>query len=104
MNEGAFNIRGPGLIDGVQKGLEISCTIADQIRCFYIYWSLIKAYNNDCLLRLIAAIYRMAELQSYLQNIIVKFMLHVPLDSIIESVIAVGGVLLWVSSVCWDTQ
>ena len=32
------------------------------------------------------------------------FMLHVPLDSIIESVIAVGGVLLWVSSVCWDTQ
>ena len=25
--------------------------------------------NNDCLLRLIAAIYRMAELQSYLQNI-----------------------------------
>ena len=24
------------------------------------------------------------------------FMLHVPLDSIIESVIAVGGVLLWV--------
>ena len=29
-------------------------------------------YNNDnidCLLRLIAAIYRMAELQSYLQNI-----------------------------------
>ena len=33
-----------------------------------------------------------------------SFMLHVPLDSIIESVIAVGGVLLWVSSVCWDTQ
>ena len=32
------------------------------------------------------------------------FMLHVPLDSIIESVIAVGGVLLWVSSVFWDTQ
>ena len=32
------------------------------------------------------------------------FTLHVPLDSIIESVIAVGGVLLWVSSVCWDTQ
>ena len=32
------------------------------------------------------------------------FMLHVPLDSTIESVIAVGGVLLWVSSVCWDTQ
>ena len=32
------------------------------------------------------------------------FMLYVPLDSIIESVIAVGGVLLWVSSVCWDTQ
>ena len=31
-------------------------------------------------------------------------MLHVPLDSIIESLIAVGGVLLWVSSVCWDTQ
>ena len=31
-------------------------------------------------------------------------MLHVPLDSIIESVNAVGGVLLWVSSVCWDTQ
>ena len=31
-------------------------------------------------------------------------MLHVLLDSIIESVIAVGGVLLWVSSVCWDTQ
>ena len=26
-------------------------------------------------------------------------MLHVPLDSIIESVIAVGGVLLWASSV-----
>ena len=33
-----------------------------------------------------------------------SFMLHVPLDSIIESVIVVGGVLLWVSSVCWDTQ
>ena len=32
------------------------------------------------------------------------FMLHVPSDSIIESVIAVGGVLLWVSSVCWDTH
>ena len=32
------------------------------------------------------------------------FMLHVPLDSIIESVIAFGGVLLWVSSVSWDTQ
>ena len=29
-------------------------------------------------------------------------MLHVPLDSIIESVIAASGVLLWVSSVCWD--
>ena len=29
-------------------------------------------------------------------------MLHVPLDSTIESVIAVGGVLLWVSSGCWD--
>ena len=28
-----------------------------------------------------------------------SFMLHVPLDSIIESVIAVGGVSLWVSSV-----
>ena len=26
-------------------------------------------YNIDCLLRLIAAIYRMTELQSYLQNI-----------------------------------
>ena len=35
---------------------------------------------------------------------LISFMLHVPLDSIIESVIAVGGVLLWVSSVCWDTQ
>ena len=34
----------------------------------------------------------------------ILFMLHVPLDSIIESVIAVGGVLLWVSSVCWDTH
>ena len=32
------------------------------------------------------------------------FMLHVPLDCIIESVITVGGVLLWVSSVCWDTK
>ena len=32
-----------------------------------------------------------------------NFMLHVPLDSIIESVIAVGGVSLWVSSVCQDT-
>ena len=32
------------------------------------------------------------------------FMLHVPLDSIIESVIAVGGVSLWLSSVCWDTH
>ena len=32
------------------------------------------------------------------------FTLHVPLDSIIESVTAVGGVLLWVSSVCWDIQ
>ena len=32
-----------------------------------------------------------------------NFMLHVPLDSIIESVIAVGGDWLWVSSVCWDT-
>ena len=31
-------------------------------------------------------------------------MLLVPLDSIIESVIAVGGVLLWVNSVCWDTE
>ena len=30
--------------------------------------------------------------------------LHVPLDSIIESVIAVGVVLLWVSFVCWDTR
>ena len=28
-----------------------------------------KKKKNDCLLRLIAAIYRMAELQSYLQNI-----------------------------------
>ena len=35
---------------------------------------------------------------------LVIFMLHVPLDSIIESVIAVGGVSLWVSSVCWDTK
>ena len=43
MNGGAFNIRGPGLIESVEKGLEISCTIADQNRCFYIYWSLIKA-------------------------------------------------------------
>ena len=34
----------------------------------------------------------------------IHFMLHVPLDSIIESVMTVGGVLLWVSSVCWDTQ
>ena len=33
-----------------------------------------------------------------------NFMLRVPLDSIIESVIAVGGVSLWMSSVCWDTQ
>ena len=34
-----------------------------------------------------------------------NFMLHVPLDSIIELAIAVGGVSLnWVSSVCWDTQ
>ena len=32
-----------------------------------------------------------------------NFMLHVPLDSIIGSVIAVGGDSLWVSSVCWDT-
>ena len=33
------------------------------------------------------------------------FMVHVPLDSnVIESVIAVGGVSLWVSSVCWDNQ
>ena len=32
-----------------------------------------------------------------------NFMLHVPLDSIIESVIAVGGDSLWVSSVYWDT-
>ena len=31
-------------------------------------------------------------------------MLHLPLDSIIESVIAAGGVLLWVSFVCCDTQ
>ena len=31
-------------------------------------------------------------------------MLHLPLDSIIESVIALSEVLLWVSSVCWDTQ
>ena len=38
------------------------------------------------------------------ENFAHRFMLHVPLDSIIESVIAVGGVLLWVSSVCWDTQ
>ena len=38
------------------------------------------------------------------QTSLFYFMLHVPLDSIIESVIAVGGVLLWVSSVCWDTQ
>ena len=36
--------------------------------------------------------------------IYVVFMLHVPLDSIIEAVIAVGGVFLWVSSVCWDTH
>ena len=28
-----------------------------------------------------------------------SFILHLPLDSIIESVIAVGGVSLWVSSV-----
>ena len=34
----------------------------------------------------------------------IAFMLHLPLDSIIESVIAAGGVLLWVSFVCWDTQ
>ena len=32
------------------------------------------------------------------------FMLHVPLDSIFESDIAVGGVSLRVNSVCWDTQ
>ena len=38
------------------------------------------------------------------KKLLMFFMLHVPLDSIIESVIAVGGVLLWVSSVCWDTQ
>ena len=31
--------------------------------------NLMRFNNNDCLLRLIAAIYRMAELQSYLQNI-----------------------------------
>ena len=31
-------------------------------------------------------------------------MLHVPLDIIIESVIAVGGVSVWVSSVCWATK
>ena len=43
MNGGAFNIRGPGLIESVEKGLEISCTIADQNKCVYIYWSLIKA-------------------------------------------------------------
>ena len=34
----------------------------------------------------------------------ITFMLPVPLDSTIESVIAVGGVSLWMSSVCWDTQ
>ena len=33
-----------------------------------------------------------------------SFMPHVSLDSIIESFIAVGGVSLWVSSVCWDTK
>ena len=33
-----------------------------------------------------------------------SFMLHVPLYSIIESVIAVGGVSLWLSSACWDTE
>ena len=33
-----------------------------------------------------------------------SFMLYVPLDSIIESVIAVGGVSLWVALFFWDTQ
>ena len=42
--------------------------------------------------------------RDFLLTLIHAFMLHVPLDSIIESVIAVGGVLLWMSSVCWDTQ
>ena len=41
---------------------------------------------------------------NFKNSVLTLFMLHVPLDSIIESVIAVGGVLLWVSSVCWDTQ
>ena len=41
---------------------------------------------------------------NFKNSVLALFMLHVPLDSIIESVIAVGGVLLWVSSVCWDTQ
>ena len=40
-------------------------------RLTYVSCALNNDYNNnnDCLLRLIAAIYRMAELQSYLQNI-----------------------------------
>ena len=35
----------------------------------HLYVIIMTEINNDCLLRLIAAIYRMAELQSYLQNI-----------------------------------
>ena len=34
--------------------------------------------------------------------IIIIFMLHVPLH--ITKLIDVGGVSLWVSSVCWDTK
>ena len=54
-----------------------------------------KAKNNGCF-----------SLTSRDQPAVINmsFILHVPLDSIIESVIAVGGVLLWVTSVCWDTQ
>ena len=38
----------------------------------------------------------------YLRFVKKLFMLHVPLH--IKSVINIGGVSLWVSSVCWDTK
>ena len=46
-------------------------TIIDTTNNSRVTWkaNFIQKKKTDCLLRLIAAIYRMAELQSYLQNI-----------------------------------
>ena len=69
MLEELFFNRNPNFMFKTLKFLNVAHFTAVLWGRFTIKCAFCNNNNNDCLLRLIAAIYRMAELQSYLQNI-----------------------------------